>query len=350
MSIKLEYLRILLLPFSLIYFSIITFRAWVYQIGIFKKIFKVEPYKSKIPVICVGNIRVGGTGKSQIVLTIAKNLIEKNKNVVILSRGYKRKSKGFLEVEDLNPEKFGDEPVLLKKNLPNAKVFVSEDRKLALQKINELSDVEFILMDDGLQNMSVQKDFTIVLIDRNYFEGNLLEHLLLPAGNLREPKNNIFNYDSLIFNHKFHKISLKTINHKDFYETEYLYNSFMDFEGNEYNFEVLKDNRIGAFCGIAQPESFQKLFEKLQIFPVFFKFFPDHHFYDIQDLKILIKFVESFGCYHLITTEKDIVRLIKFKDEFKRAGVFLYYTKITASITNEENLIKKILCLEEKLR
>jgi tetraacyldisaccharide 4'-kinase len=343
-----SYLRIFLLPFSLIYFIAIKIKELVYTSDFLRKIFGIEIFCSKIPVICVGNIRVGGTGKSQIVLELARKLIEKKQRVAILSRGYRRKSKGFFEVTSLDVEKFGDEPVLLKKNLPNAKVFVSENRKLALKKINEEGETDFILMDDGLQNLKVHKDLTIVLIDRNFFSKNLIERFLLPAGNLREPKKKIFDYDFVIYNKKFDDFEIPENDEKGFVISEYCFDSFQDLEGNFVSLESLKEKKVGAFCGIAQPVSFQKLLEKTQIFPVFFKTFPDHHFYDEQDCKLLIKFVKNFGCNHLITTEKDIVRLTKFQNEFKRAGVFLYYAKITAKIYSEENLIQKILCLKEK--
>ncbi len=147
---RFEWLRILLLPFSLLYWIAVTLKNQIYKSEILKKIFQIEIRKSQIPVVCVGNIRVGGTGKSQIVMTIAQRLIEQNQRVAILSRGYKRKSKGFFEVDSFDYEKFGDEPVLIKFNVKDAKVFVSEDRKIAIDRINQLIEFDFILMDDWL--------------------------------------------------------------------------------------------------------------------------------------------------------------------------------------------------------
>lgn len=343
-----NYFRILLLPLSLIYFIAIKIKELLYTSYVLRKIFGLEIFYSKIPVICIGNIRVGGTGKSQIVLELARKLLVRNYRVAILSRGYKRKSKGFFEVNSLDVEKFGDEPVLLKRNLPDAKVFVSENRKLALKKINENGEIDFILMDDGLQNLSFHKDLTFVLIDRNFFSKNFIERFLLPAGNLRETKKKIFDYDFVIYNKKFDDTEIPEVEKKGFVLAEYYLDSFQDLDGNIISPGDLKGKKIGAFCGIAQPDSFRKLLEKIEIFPVFLKIFPDHHSYNAEDIEILIKFVKNFGCNHLITTEKDIVRLTKFKNEFKRAGVFLYYAKITAKIYSEENLIQKILCLKQK--
>ncbi len=211
-----------------------------------------------------------------------------------------------------------------------------------------MNEADFILMDDGLQNLSVHKNISIVLIDNNFFSKNLIERLLLPAGNLREPKKKVFDYDFVFYNKKFNDNLLNDNQFENFVLAEYQFIGLRDFENNEIKFTEFREKSVGAFCGIAQPKTFQDLLEKLQIFPTFFKIFPDHHFYDIQDFKILIKFVEKLGCNHLITTEKDIVRLTKLQNEFKRAGVFLYYAKITAKIFDEENLFQKILCLKEK--
>lgn len=345
---RFEWLRILLLPFSLLYWIAVTLKNQIYKSEILKKIFQIEIRKSQIPVVCVGNIRVGGTGKSQIVMTIAQRLIEQNQRVAILSRGYKRKSKGFFEVDSFDYEKFGDEPVLIKFNVKDAKVFVSEDRKIAIDRINQLIEFDFILMDDGLQNLSVHKDYSIVVIDKNFYSRTLVENLLIPAGNLRETKSKTFQYDCLIFNKKFSEIKLTSPPHKNFFEAKYKLVGFFNFSGTEVEIDQLKQNKVGSFCGIAQPLSFKELLEQNAIFTQFFKVFPDHHSYQIQDLKLLLKFVEKFGSKYLITTEKDIVRLIKFKNEFERAGVFLIYAKITAEIKNEENLINDILCLKKK--
>lgn len=342
-----SYLRLFLFPFSGIYWLGFVLKKNSYSSNSLQKLFGLEIYTSKVPVICIGNIRVGGTGKSQLIIRIAECLVQKGKEVAILSRGYKRKSKGFYEVTSDDAEFFGDEPVLIKMNLTNAKVFVSEDRSTALRKLNDEFQFDFILMDDGLQNFSIRKDYSIVLIDKNYFSNKILEKLLLPAGNLRESKKSINKYDCLIINKKFEDFDIVNINHRKKFIARYRLEGFVDFDNQTNSTDKIRTENNGLFCGIAQPESFKILFEKNNIPFSFFKSFPDHHLYDLEDLKILIKFVEKFGCKNLITTEKDFVRLTKFKDEFKRAGVFLYSTKITAVIQNEDELINEILCLKK---
>lgn len=341
-----HYLRLLLLPLSGFYWLGLTIKSIVYNTNALRKIFRIEIFNSKIPIVCVGNIRVGGTGKSQLILKIAESLIQRGNQVAILSRGYKRKSSGFHEVTSNDAEFFGDEPVLIKMNLTQAKVFVSEDRIKALKKLNEENKYDFILMDDGLQNLSVKKDYSICLIDKNYFSKQILEKLLLPAGNLRENRKNIHNYDCLIVNKKFEDFDFANINDRKKFIARYKLDAFKNFDNQTIPIDEMQTENNGIFCGIAQPDSFRNLFENNNIPFKFFKSFPDHHYYNLEDLKLLLKFAEKFGCKNLITTEKDFVRLTKFKDEFKRAGVFLYSTKITAEIQNEDELINEILCLK----
>lgn len=343
-----NYLRIFLIPFSGLYWLGFVLKKIVYNSSPLRKIFGIEIFNSKIPIVCIGNIRVGGTGKSQLIIRITESLIQRGNKVAILSRGYKRKSKGFYEVISTDAEFFGDEPVLIKMNLTNAKVFVSEDRSIALRKLNDEFQFNFILMDDGLQNFSISKDYSMVLVDKNYFSNKILERLLLPAGNLRESRKNIHNYDCMIVNKKFEDFDAVNINHKKEFIARYKLKGFVDFDNHTISLDKIRKENNGLFCGIAQPESFKILFEKNSIPFSFFKSFPDHHLYNLEDLKILLKFVEKFGCKNLITTEKDFVRLTKFKNEFKRAGVFLYSTKITAEIQNEDELINEILCLKNK--
>ncbi len=344
---KFHYLRLMLIPFSFLYWMLISLKFLIYNSNLLRKFLKIEAYHSSIPIICVGNIRVGGTGKTQIVIELSKKLDELGYKIAILSRGYKRKSHGFFEVISDDFEKFGDEPVLIKSNLKNVRVFVSEDRKKGIQKIQEKEDFDFIVMDDGLQNLKVRKDLSIVLIDKNYFSKNLLENLLLPAGNLRETKKNISYYDFIIFNQKFDEFKLD-VAFDNFYIAHYNFITFADLNGISHRIEDIRTKTIIAICGIAQPDSFIKLLEKNRIFAKFSRFFPDHHIYDIQDLKLLLKFVEKFGSNYIVTTEKDFIRLKKFKDEFERAGVFLLYAKITASIRSENEIVNRILCLKGK--
>jgi len=319
----------------------------LYERGI---IFK--QYFSPVPVVCIGNIRVGGTGKSQVIISVAEKLLEKGQKVAVLSRGYKRKTKGFSEVSSFDSEKFGDEPVMIKKLIPDAYVFVSENRVKGIKQILSKYKLDFILLDDGLQNYSVKKDYEICLIDKTYCSKNLVERLLIPAGNLREPRSQVYNFDCIIFNNKFDDTT-KTLDLREkigekLYWAEYRLKGFFNELGNEVLLDQIKESKNLVFCGIAQPESFKKLFLKYQIPFENFIFYPDHKKYNLEDSKRLIKFAEKFDCKFLITTNKDFVKIQKFINEFKRAGVLPIFVKITAILENYDKIINDMLCLKRK--
>jgi len=170
-----RYLRLLLLPFSVVYGIVILIRNTLYDTGVFPSV------RFKIPVICVGNLVVGGSGKTPVTEYLV-NLMS-DKNIAILSRGYGRKTKGFiLADESASAETIGDEPMQFYHKFPNVTVAVCEDR---VKGINILrADHELIILDDAFQHRAVNPGFSILLFD---YQKLLLPQFLLPAGNLREP-------------------------------------------------------------------------------------------------------------------------------------------------------------------
>ena len=166
--------------------------AWLYGFGVnFRnKLFDAKLYKQHkfdIPIICVGNITVGGTGKTPHIEYLIELLSPKHK-VAVLSRGYKRKSKGFQIVQEDSPAWFaGDEPLQIKRKYPKTLVVVDKNRKNAIERIlamNPSVKPEVILMDDGFQHRRILPSYSILLVDSNR---PVFEDELLPAGKLREP-------------------------------------------------------------------------------------------------------------------------------------------------------------------
>ncbi len=170
-----------LLPLSWLYGWGVNLRNKLYDAHILKQ------KKYDIPVICVGNLTVGGTGKTPHIEYLVKLLSSRYK-VCVLSRGYKRKSRGFVEVEpDSDVEDVGDEPLQIKQKFPDALVVVDKNRNKAIEKILKMQEdkkPDVILMDDGYQHRSVIPSLSILLVDSNR---PIFEDTLLPAGNLREP-------------------------------------------------------------------------------------------------------------------------------------------------------------------
>ena len=175
-------MRFLLIPFSLIYGSLITIRNILFDWNIFKS----KSYN--IPIICIGNITAGGTGKTPHVEYILDLLI--SKNIAVISKGYGRKSKGLLWVETNSiASEVGDEPLQIKQKNPNTLVLVSENRRKGIEEIlGNYPETEVILMDDGFQHRWVKAGLNIVL---NNYENPIYSDHLLPYGTLREQKSEI---------------------------------------------------------------------------------------------------------------------------------------------------------------
>src|SRR5690606_18520010 len=147
-------LRKLLLPFSLIYGAVTSIRNFLFEKGYLKSV------SFDIPVICVGNLSTGGTGKSPMIEFLIKNLKE-DYQIGVVSRGYKRKTKGFVEVEvNHSAPEVGDEPLQIKRKYPDVSVVVSEKRSMGIGKIKDRVDV--VLLDDAFQHRSVTPSFSIL--------------------------------------------------------------------------------------------------------------------------------------------------------------------------------------------
>ncbi|MBT7110773.1 MAG: tetraacyldisaccharide 4'-kinase [Proteobacteria bacterium] len=175
----------LLTPLSLIYYLIITARRWAYKLGL------LSVYHAPVPVVVVGNITVGGTGKTPIIIELARALQSRGWNPGIISRGYGVKLTQPIEVTpDSDPRKVGDEPVLISQQtrLP---VVTYPDRALAIKTILS-SKVDIILSDDGLQHFAMGRAVEISVVDGEFSYGN---GLLLPAGPLREPRSRLNAFD-----------------------------------------------------------------------------------------------------------------------------------------------------------
>ena len=175
--------RFLLWPLSLLYHCIINIRNLLFENNIFKS------ERFNIPIISVGNLKVGGTSKTPCVIFLNK-LFDQTNSIAVLSRGYGRKSRGFYEVNDSGDvNRLGDEPMLIKNTCLKAKVFVDEIRRRGIKKICSLyNDVDLILLDDAFQHRYVMRDVNILLTVYNdlYVDDNIL-----PLGRLRESPSGV---------------------------------------------------------------------------------------------------------------------------------------------------------------
>ena len=300
---KLGLANFLLLPFSFIFFLIYNIRLWLYKLGWLK----IKTFK--LPVIVVGNITTGGTGKTPIVISIANYFATRNKTVGIVSRGYGGKyTQEALEVTSISdPAECGDEPLLIKQQT-HAVVIVVRKRSKAVDFLIQNHSVDIIISDDGLQHYSMGRSIEIAVIDGYHRLGN---GLFLPAGPLRESKKRLKSVDFVINNGSYSDGEVSSQ-----IEPECFINLVTN-EKKEVDF--FKSETCYAVAAIGTPENFYSLLKKLGV-NVITKAFPDHYSFDQSDLT----FDED---YPILMTAKDCVKCNQF------ATNRMWYLSVNANIS-----------------
>ena len=276
----------------------------------------------KHPVISVGNLTLGGTGKTPLVIALAEGLRDRGFRPVVLSRGYRRTSREILVVGS-NWEEAGDEPYLIKRRLGNVPVVVGADRYRAglLAEGKELGNV--FILDDGFQHRRLHRDVDIVTIDPVEWAAG---ETLLPTGRWREPKSSIARAQVAcvqeVTGAALPSLPIPSLVVKT--EIQGLYK-----EDAAISPETLKEQAVVAFAGISKPERFFAALQSLGIYPARCVRFRDHHPYSPRE-------IEKLGGEVRITTEKDAVRLAGIPADF-------LYLRISANIPDFERLMSIIL-------
>ena len=316
-------LRTLLTPFtfplSLVYGSIIWIRNKLYDLD------WVPSSAFDIPIISVGNITTGGSGKTPLVMYLADLLQKNGKNPGIVSRGYGRNSQGMVTVHNgkeliTDVENSGDEPFLMASVLKTVPVVVCEDRREGISHLIKNISADVIIMDDGFQHRRVRRDLDIVTISAN---DQNEDYRLLPWGKLREPLQNISRANTAIFtrtNNYNPPELLPSI--KPFFKGELLLSTqhltLMKYDKEGYQKSLPPEDILFAFCGIGEPKSFFDSIAKLGLKSGGKRIFRDHKEYTMSVIKELSDQIKSSNCKGIITTEKDLVKLPdNFLDEFE---------------------------------
>lgn len=257
---------------------------------------RVKPTTLPIPVICVGNLTVGGAGKTPVALHIGGILKKKNINAFFISRGYggSQKSPLRVDIEKHGAKLVGDEPLLLARILPT---IVGNNRVHAAQRAIE-QGAEAIIMDDGFQNPSLTKDLSLIVVDRRMSFGN---ERILPAGPLREKvASGLKRADAIVI-----------INPANFMPTSLPNIPFLLARSHPApSMLALKGKRIIAFCGIAVPAKFYYMLKNAGAEIIEKISFPDHYYYKQKDIDSLRKKALEQNAA-LITTSKDAARMAK---------------------------------------
>ncbi len=317
--------RYLLLPFSFIYGIIITIRNWLFD----KNYLKSSAFN--FPIICVGNLAVGGTGKTPMVEYLVR-ILKSDYAVATLSRGYKRKTVGFgIANENTTALEIGDEPMQFHLKFPDITVAVGEERLVAIpQLLHEKPATNIIILDDAFQHRTVRAGLNIILTD---YKNLYTRDLLMPAGDLRDTQKSAKRAQIIIVtkcpqnltsDEKARIIAeLKPVPAQSVFFTEILYTEpYHLFSKKEFPFTPGME--LLLVCGIANPKPLQEyLIPRVVSYDMLR--FPDHHIFSIDDMEEIKK---QFGKIQsankiILTTEKDGVRLQKFENELQDYPIYV---------------------------
>ncbi|HLF14102.1 MAG TPA: tetraacyldisaccharide 4'-kinase [Bacteroidota bacterium] len=297
--------RHLLLPVSWLYAAIVAARNHCYDSGIF------SVTAVGTPVISVGNITAGGTGKTPLVEFIVATLLGAGARPAVLSRGYRRTTRGTLTVSDgasvrAGADRAGDEPAQIARKFPGCVVVVDEDRVRGARFTESEFHPDVIVLDDGFQHRALRRDLDIVVLGD---ETAGPDQALLPAGNGREPARALGRADLLVLNRRsgagHHGVEGKPV-----IRMRYELKRFSaEAPGIEVGCGELLAGRFVAFCGIGNPGSFLEILAGLGLKPESFLIYPDHHRYGERDVIKIAGALERTGAKYVLTTEKDAVRL-----------------------------------------
>jgi len=277
-----------------------------------------------IKIIKIGNVVVGGSGKTPTVITIVKKLINSNKKVHIITKGYKGSIKKSVLVNTKihSYKEVGDEAIILSKIAPT---WIGKSR---IQSINNAKDdgAEIVVLDDGIQDNTIKGDLNILVFNGSQGIGN---GQIIPSGPLRE------NLEEAL-----KKCNLSIMIEEDENDIKKLIKNYTPIIDAEINIESeyinnFKDKDVVAFCGLGYPEKFYKTLKKIGCNIIYKESFPDHHKYKEKIIKKLIKKANTLNSL-LITTEKDHV---KITNEYKSR---IFYFPITTKYTNE-NILNNLL-------
>lgn len=346
---------LILPPLSAIFSAVTRARLLAYRQGLF------SVSRLPAPVISVGNLTTGGTGKTPLVEWVCRAIADSSgridaqerphekKAVCVLTRGYGRSdprtqvvvSNGIEILAD--EREAGDEPLLLaQKLLGLAAVICNPNRVVAGQWAIENLKADVFVLDDGFQHLRLARDLDIVTVDAtNPWGGGSL----LPYGRLREARSGLSRADCVVITRTEQVENLTSIKEAitqftgsaPIFCSRMTTSGILRLDGEIASLSTLRDEPIGAFCGVGNPESFFNHLRREGFKPTFMRAFADHHNYEQSELDALVQDTKSRGATSLITTAKDAIRLRSLNLEIP-----CYILEIQISIDEDERLIEMI--------
>jgi len=319
------WLRLLLWPVSVLYGEITQMRVWLYSKGILKQ------KRLNRPVISVGNLTVGGTGKTPMVIWLAERLLAGGKRVGILTRGYKGRGGTSDEIE------------LMKIRLRNKVLFgVGANRYKQGKLLEPYADV--FLLDDGFQHLQLARDANILLFDGSR---KIQFEWLLPAGELREPIKEVRRADMVVITRKTEHLTIEaqdSHSYSIFYaQTQLLGFRSLTSPNDEKYLTEIRPGPFFAFCGVGNPAAFLNDLCRWNVPICGHTFFRDHHRYSPTDRRALVDAAQANKAAGFVTTEKDWMNW----GSLEPPPLPLYIAAITLSLRSESEFDA---CLERKLK
>lgn len=309
-------IRALMWPLSIVYRAGLAVYLRLYSSGIRKR------YRLSVPVISVGNLTFGGTGKTPAVQSICRMLADRSLKVAVLSRGHGGSAKGAMIVSDgervtATSAEVGDEPALLARSLPGVPVIVGKDRRMSGRLACERFGPDAIVLDDGLQYWQLHRDLNVVALDAAQPFGS---GFVMPMGDLREPPSGLRRADVVLLvgakalstekrRALVHRLSRLAPDALIFPAAREPVAVRCAQTGEECDLSWLARRRILAFCGIGRPASFFEMLNALDASVVEARAFSDHYRLSKEDTAAIIDAARSCGAEAVVTTEKDLARL-----------------------------------------
>jgi len=301
---------------------LLVFLSWLYACGVaalrlFYRTSFGRAYRPRAKTVSVGNIVMGGTGKTPLVRLIAEHLYRRDKRIAVLLRGYRRPGRGPAGSGN-DFQLLGDEGAWLKQVLcAKADVFVAGDRKALARQLDALGRYEAFVLDDGFQHWRLRRDLDIAVVDATRGLGN---GFMIPAGPLREGGRAL---------RRAGIVCLTRTDEVPAAESHALRDRLRRYAPRALHVEAalrptqivhvktgavrdtaaLKGKPVGLFCGIGNPASFRRTLQRMGADVVYERFFEDHHVYTQEDIDLLAREAAAGGAVALCTTEKDAVRL-----------------------------------------
>ena len=309
-------------PLSPLYSSAMKLRALLYD----KRLLASHDFD--VPVISVGNLTMGGTGKTPMVIYLTRFLAAQGFKVAIVSRGYRGTAKGPVNIVSdgsevfLSAEQAGDEAVLLSSRLNGTVVATGKNRHLVVDQVIKSYACDLILLDDGFQHLKMKRDIDLVLFDADHFAGS---SRVFPGGELREPVSALHRCDGFVLTgvsgdnseraSKCEELLQERFEGKPVFQVTPEYVQFLHYVifPSSIKKAVVPQSEIPqnlfGFSGIARAERFYKMVEQQGIILKGTKTFIDHHVYQADDINDLLRLASKAGANGFITTEKDMVKL-----------------------------------------